>query len=99
MKKLLSIMLAVMMVLSTVSFAAPAAFTGADAAIDVPVVDYEAPVETEAAELKAELPKLIPTFILGFSAKQTVENNNSINKVIKVFLNFISSPKKCVHNL
>ena len=39
MKKFLSVLLAVMMVLSTVSFAAPSAFTGFDAAFEAPVAE------------------------------------------------------------
>lgn len=51
MKKFLSILLAVMMVLSTVSFAAPSLAGSADTAVEVPAV--EVPAEEPAAELAA----------------------------------------------
>ena len=57
MKKFLSIMLAVMMVLSTVSFAAPSAVGTMDAATEAPVVVVpEVPAE-ETADLAAEVNK------------------------------------------
>ena len=49
MKKFLSLLLAVMMVLSTVSFAAPSAFTAVDSAVTLPVEE----VAFEEAELSA----------------------------------------------
>ena len=55
MKKFLSILLAVMMVLSTVSFAAPSLAGSADTAVEVPAV--EVPAEEPAAELAAEVNK------------------------------------------
>ena len=51
MKKFLSVLLAVMMVLSTVSFAAPSLAGTVDTAIEVPVVDVAA---DDAAELAAD---------------------------------------------
>ncbi len=51
MKKFLSILLAVMMVLSTVSFAAPSLAGTADTAVEVPVVEVPA---DDAAELAAD---------------------------------------------
>ena len=59
MRKFLSVLLAVMMVLSTVSFAAPSAFGVIDAAFEMPAVDTEL-VEAEAALAAfAELPEKV----------------------------------------
>ena len=51
MKKLLSVMLAVMMVLSTVSFAAPSAFGALDAVVEAPATEVAAPEAAEDADL------------------------------------------------
>lgn len=59
MRKFLSILLAVMMVLSTVSFAAPSAFKAIDAVIETPVADSA--VE-DTADLAAELPKDVSAY-------------------------------------
>lgn len=54
MKKLLSVMLAVMMVLSTVSFAAPSAFGALDAVVEAPATEVAAPEAADNADLMVE---------------------------------------------
>ena len=61
MKKFLSILLAVMMVLSTVSFAAPSLAGTYDAAVEMPVVE-EVPAVEETADLAADLSDDVNTY-------------------------------------
>ena len=80
MKKFLSILLAVMMVLSTVSFAAPSLAGTADTAAEVPVA--EVPAE-ESADLAAEVTDEFGTLIAEINFNETTLGNFDAGKGVK----------------